>query len=110
MLKLAADGASIIEIGAQSTRPGAVIAGPDQEYNKLKPVLDNIIQFMQDRTLTISIDTFWPSVISKLLENYPVAYAKYASEISLPVYFQLKDDEVQLIIHAVKVAYTKVMG
>ena len=44
------------------------------------------------------------------IENYPVAYAKYASEISLPVYFQLKDDEVQLIIHAVKVAYTKVMG
>ncbi len=74
VLKLAADGASIIEIGAQSTRPGAVIAGPDQEYNKLKPVLDNIIQFMQDRTLTISIDTFWPSVISKLLENYPVAW------------------------------------
>lgn len=51
VLKLAADGASIIEIGAQSTRPGAVIAGPDQEYNKLTPVLDNIIQFMQDRTL-----------------------------------------------------------
>jgi dTDP-4-amino-4,6-dideoxygalactose transaminase len=44
------------------------------------------------------------------IENYPVAYAKYASEISLPVYFQLRDDEVQLIIHAVKVAYTKVMG
>ena len=74
VLKLAADGASIIEIGAQSTRPGAVIAGPDQEYNKLTPVLDNIIQFMQDRTLTISIDTFWPPVIRKILENYPVAW------------------------------------
>ena len=91
VLKLAADGASIIEIGAQSTRPGAVIAGPDQEYNKLKPVLDNIVQFMQDRTLTISIDTFWPSVISKLLENYPVAWIN-------DVKGALDDDTLKLIV------------
>ena len=44
------------------------------------------------------------------IENYPVAYAKYASEISLPVYFQLSDSNVQTIISAVKIAYNKVMG
>ena len=44
------------------------------------------------------------------IENYPVAYAKYASEISLPVYFQLSDLNVQTIISAVKFAYKKVMG
>ena len=44
------------------------------------------------------------------IENYPVAYAKYASEISLPVYFQLSDSNVQTIISAVKIAYKKVMG
>jgi dTDP-4-amino-4,6-dideoxygalactose transaminase len=44
------------------------------------------------------------------IENYPVAYAKYASEISLPVYFQLSDTQVQMIISAVKIAYNKVMG
>jgi dTDP-4-amino-4,6-dideoxygalactose transaminase len=44
------------------------------------------------------------------IENYPVAYAKYASEISLPVYFQLSDSNVQTIIAAVKIAYNKVMG
>ena len=90
VLKLAADGASIIEIGAQSTRPGAVIAGPDQEYNKLKPVLDNIIQFMHDRTLTISVDTFWPTVISKLLKNYPVAWVN-------DVKGELDDETLKLI-------------
>ncbi len=90
VLKLAADGASIIEIGAQSTRPGAVIAGPDQEYNKLKPVLDNIIQFMRDRTLTISVDTFWPTVISKLLKNYPVAWVN-------DVKGELDDETLKLI-------------
>lgn len=90
VLKLAADGASIIEIGSQSTRPGAVIAGPDQEYNKLKPVLDNIIQFMHDRTLTISVDTFWPTVISKLLKNYPVAWVN-------DVKGELDDETLKLI-------------
>jgi 2-amino-4-hydroxy-6-hydroxymethyldihydropteridine diphosphokinase/dihydropteroate synthase len=90
VLKLAADGASIIEIGAQSTRPGAIIAGPDQEYNKLKPVLDNIIQFMHDRTLTISVDTFWPTVISKLLKNYPVAWVN-------DVKGELDDETLKLI-------------
>ena len=90
VLKLAADGASIIEIGAQSTRPGAVIAGPDQEYNKLKPVLDNIIQFMHDRTLTVSVDTFWPTVISKLLKNYPVAWVN-------DVKGELDDETLKLI-------------
>jgi dTDP-4-amino-4,6-dideoxygalactose transaminase len=44
------------------------------------------------------------------IKNYPVAYAKYTSEISLPVYFQLSDSQVQMIISAVKIAYNKVMG
>jgi 2-amino-4-hydroxy-6-hydroxymethyldihydropteridine diphosphokinase/dihydropteroate synthase len=45
---------------------------------------------MQDRTLTISIDTFWPSVISKLLENYPVAWIN-------DVKGELDDDTLKLI-------------
>ncbi len=73
VLKLASDGASVIEIGAQSTRPGAILNNSDNEYAKLKPVLDGIMEFMQDGTLIISIDTFWPSVIRKLLENYPIS-------------------------------------
>ena len=43
------------------------------------------------------------------ISNYPTAYAKYACEISLPVYFQLTDEQVLYIIDAVKFAYHKVM-
>jgi len=43
------------------------------------------------------------------INNYPTAHAKYACEISLPVYFQLTDEQVLYIIDAVKFAYHKVM-
>lgn len=44
------------------------------------------------------------------ISNYPVAYDKYSREISLPIYFNLTNAQVDSVIHAVKVAYHKVMG
>lgn len=73
-LKLSSEGASIVELGAQSTRPGACIQSPEEEFGRLKPVLEAILPFMTDGTLAISIDTFWPEVIRKILEYYPIAW------------------------------------
>jgi dTDP-4-amino-4,6-dideoxygalactose transaminase len=44
------------------------------------------------------------------MEDYPEAWNKYANEITLPVYFDLNDEQVQTVIHAVKVAVKKVLG
>lgn len=44
------------------------------------------------------------------IDNYPEAYVKYASEISLPVYFNLTDEQVQTVIAAVKKSVNKVLG
>ena len=44
------------------------------------------------------------------IENYPEAYAKYANEISLPVYYDLSDDNVQTVINTVKTAVAKVLS
>jgi 2-amino-4-hydroxy-6-hydroxymethyldihydropteridine diphosphokinase/dihydropteroate synthase len=72
--KLTNDGASIIEMGAQSTRPGASIIGPEEEYASLEPVLDGVKDLMREGAIKISIDTFWPSVIRKLLATYPISW------------------------------------
>ncbi|HJD57598.1 dihydropteroate synthase [Candidatus Tisiphia endosymbiont of Ptychoptera albimana] len=72
--ELASDGASIIEIGAQSTRPGAVIHTPEEEYNKLKPVLDGITTLINKGMLKVSIDSFWSSTVKRLLENYQISW------------------------------------
>lgn len=42
--------------------------------------------------------------------DYPEAYAKYANEISLPVYFDLTNDQVDMVIDAVIRSVEKVMG
>lgn len=73
IMSLSEDGASIIEIGAQSTRPGAAIISPGEEYQRLKSVLDLLGHLKindHDHKIKISIDSFSPEVIYKLLENY----------------------------------------
>jgi dTDP-4-amino-4,6-dideoxygalactose transaminase len=43
------------------------------------------------------------------MEDYPEAWNKYSKEISLPVYFNLTDEQVQQVITAVKTAVFKVL-
>ncbi|MCX7343687.1 MAG: dihydropteroate synthase [Proteobacteria bacterium] len=73
-LELANDGATIVELGAQSTRPGAKILTPEEEYGRLKPVLDGLLHHMQRGEIRISIDSFSPSVILQILANYPISW------------------------------------
>ncbi|MDD4592841.1 MAG: DegT/DnrJ/EryC1/StrS family aminotransferase [Parabacteroides sp.] len=42
------------------------------------------------------------------INNYPQAYENYKSEISLPIYPQLTDEQVNYVIEAVQEAYEKV--
>jgi len=56
-------GADIIDIGACSTRPGHIPVGPEEEWRRLKPVLEFISR--EKPGLTISIDTYWSEVIRK---------------------------------------------
>ncbi len=74
VLKLAAEGASVIEVGAQSTRPGAIIQTPDEEYTYLEPVLEALKPLAQQWNITLSLDTFWPSVIRDALDHYPISW------------------------------------
>lgn len=50
--RLWADGAAILDIGAESTRPGAMPVSPEEEWRRLEPVL----KALEDRA-RISIDT-----------------------------------------------------
>jgi dTDP-4-amino-4,6-dideoxygalactose transaminase len=43
------------------------------------------------------------------IEDYPETWNKYTNEISLPVYFDLTDEQVQTVIQAVKEAYKAVV-
>lgn len=68
--KLFNDGAEIIDIGAESTRPGATAISPQQEWALLEPIIHAIKQHWQQQSFKpkISIDTRHYEVAEKSLE------------------------------------------
>lgn len=65
-LEIQEQGADIIDIGAQSTRPGHVTVSPEDELERLLPVL----KALQGKlSVPVSVDTFYPKVAEVSLEN-----------------------------------------
>ena len=60
-------GANILDIGAQSTRPGAPEVGPEVEINRLVPLIKELKLIYPN--IPISIDTFHHSVADKVLNS-----------------------------------------
>lgn len=61
--KMISEGADIIDIGACSTRPGSLPVGAEEEWKRLKPVLEALRK--EFPSAVISIDTYWSSVVRK---------------------------------------------
>ena len=57
------DGATILDLGACSSRPGSEPVGPEVEWERLKPALLSIRSKYPD--MPISIDTCWSEVVEK---------------------------------------------
>jgi len=64
-LKMAADGAAIIDVGPESTRPGAEPASVDEQIRRAVPVIEALSKKV---TVTISIDTYRTEVAEAALE------------------------------------------
>ena len=60
--KLIADGADILDVGGESTRPGAVAAALQEELDRVMPVLEAICAW-GDSSVPVSIDTQKPEVM-----------------------------------------------
>ena len=60
------EGAAIIDLGAQSTRPNATLLSPELEMEQLIPVVESIRKAFPK--LFISIDTFYSKVAQASLE------------------------------------------
>jgi dihydropteroate synthase len=64
-LKMAADGAAIIDIGAESTRPGSESVSADQQIKRAIPVIKALAEKI---TIPISIDTYNPQVAQAAIQ------------------------------------------
>ena len=66
-LQLLSDGADILDIGAESTRPGALEVPAEEEIRRLTPVVTSLLEKNPDTV--ISIDTRHSQTAEKMLES-----------------------------------------
>jgi dihydropteroate synthase len=69
-VRMAAEGADIIDVGAESTRPGATPVSAADELARLEPVLGELVQGVE---VPLSIDTYKASVAARAAELGVVA-------------------------------------
>lgn len=65
-LKMQEEGADIIDIGAQSTRPGSVLLSEDEELEIIKKYIPTVTSAVN---VPVSVDTFYPRVAEYCFEN-----------------------------------------
>ncbi len=63
-LRLIEQGADLLDIGAESTRPGSLPVSADEEAARLLPVIDALL----DYDIPLSIDTCKPAVMRRVLD------------------------------------------
>ncbi len=74
-LKLASEGADILDLGGESTRPGAEAVGAEEEQRRVLPVLDNLHSLREGMRLSgrqfplLSVDTWRSRTARAALEQ-----------------------------------------
>jgi len=63
------DDVAFIDVGAESTRPGAVVLTDDEEWQRLEPILTILIPKYPGR---ISLDSYHPATVRRALQIGPV--------------------------------------
>jgi dihydropteroate synthase len=59
------DGAMLVDVGAESTRPGATRLTTEEEWQRLMPVLQQLVERHPEH---ISVDTYHPETAAKALQ------------------------------------------
>lgn len=76
--RMMAEGADIIDIGGQSTRPGSEAISPEEEWRRIAAVAEELGR----RNIPFSVDTFYPDVVQKALINGAVMINDVSGEIN----------------------------
>lgn len=65
-LAMEQEGADIIDVGGQSTRPGSVRIGAEREIERVVPVIEKLGKLLR---IPISIDTYYSEVAEEAIKN-----------------------------------------
>jgi len=90
-LQLVQEGADVLDIGGESTRPGAVAVAVDEEFRRVLPVIEHVRRELP--SVPISVDTVKASVAEKAL----AAGADIVNDVSA---FRLDPEMASVCAHA----------
>jgi dihydropteroate synthase len=65
-IQMVADGAELVDVGGESTRPGSDVVAPEEEIHRVVPVIRRIVDERPD--VPVSVDTRKPAVARAALE------------------------------------------
>lgn len=74
IMKLWHDGATVVELGGQSTRLNAKLISHEEEYARLQPVFEILNGESQRHAIKVGLDSFSAETIRKILQNYSIAW------------------------------------
>jgi dihydropteroate synthase len=63
--KMLQEGASLLDIGGQSTRPGSILLTPGEEWQRVQPAIEAVLRHLPEAI--VSIDTFYSQVAKKAI-------------------------------------------
>ena len=98
---LVADGADIIDLGGESTRPGATPLKWDEEWSRIEPVLEGFkVSGFQGFRVRVSVDTYHPETAERAIKaGANIINCVYAEPIPEMLKL-LEDNDVELVMPA----------
>ena len=96
---LIADGADIIDLGGESTRPGATPIGWEEEWGRIEPVLEGFkVSGFQGFKVRVSVDTYHPETAERAIKaGASIINCVYADPIPEMLKL-LKGNDVELVV------------
>ena len=94
------DGADIIDLGGESTRPGATPISWQDEWSRLEPVLSGLVRTIEhsSRRTSLSVDTYHPETAERAIAG-GVNIINCVSNESVPAMMSLLEgNAVELVI------------
>ena len=95
---LIAEGADIIDLGGESTRPGATPLGWEEEWSRLEPVLTELGMGNEELGIKVSVDTYHPETAEKAIKaGVDIINCVYAEPIPEMLKL-LEGNDVELVL------------
>ena len=101
------DGADIIDVGAESTRPGAVGVTADEEWARV----DLALSVLRNFKVRLSLDSRRPAVVGRAVEKYKIDFLNDVEGFAAPEMQRLLRDSGKkaFVMHSLSIPHTQTL-